>query len=79
MYSYVFDLFLSIHVYIYQIVQCRKLLYELSGTQGDQEPPSIKPDGWKKACSSVLALTVSKCNEEHTNMYISYSHLINKL
>ena len=42
-----------------QVVQCRKLLYELSEAQDDQEPPSNRPDGWKKACSSILALTVS--------------------
>ena len=42
-----------------QVVQCRKLLYELSGHSEQEEPPSTKPDGWKKACAAVLALTVS--------------------
>lgn len=42
-----------------QVVQCRKLLYEISGISEQEEPPVITPDGWKKACASVLALTVS--------------------
>ena len=42
-----------------QVVQCRKLLYELSGRLEHEEPPSTKPDGWKKACGAVLVLTVS--------------------
>ena len=41
-----------------QVVQCRKLLYEMANASMDKEPP-IKPEGWKKACASVLALTVS--------------------
>ena len=42
-----------------QIVQCRKLLYELSGQREQEDPQSTKPDGWKKACAAILALSVS--------------------
>ena len=49
----------NVCMFVYQIFQCRKLLYEMSGLTEDQDPPVMKPDGWKKACASVLALTVS--------------------
>ena len=35
-------------------------MYTLSKTNPDEEPPSVKPDNWKKTCASVLALKVSK-------------------
>ena len=31
----------------------------MGNVASDQEPPSVKPIGWKNACASVLALTVS--------------------
>jgi len=34
-------------------------MYEMSETSDIEEPPTSKPNGWKKACSSVLALDVS--------------------
>ena len=43
-------------------MQCRQLLYEMSDTPENEEPPASRPTGWKKACSSVLALDVSVFN-----------------
>jgi len=31
----------------------------MSDTPPDKEPPTMKPNGWKKASAAVLALTVS--------------------
>ncbi|XP_065901830.1 uncharacterized protein [Dysidea avara] len=38
------------------IQQSRKLLYELSDIPLHQDPPTRKPEGWRKACSAVLAI-----------------------
>ncbi|XP_065913661.1 uncharacterized protein [Dysidea avara] len=45
------------------IQQCRKLLYELSNTSLDHDPPSKKPEKWRKACSTVLVIDIEKLDE----------------
>lgn len=66
---YLFDLLIKILYFIFhccvyiQVVQCRKLLYEMANISSGSDPPDTKPDGWKKACAAVLALTVSKYSD----------------
>lgn len=49
------------HIYSFlQIVQCREILYTLGNLAEQEEPPTVKPDQWKKMCASVLALKVSE-------------------
>ena len=47
-------------VYDLQIVQCRKLLFEMVGRQySDESEPPEKANGWKKMCAAVLSQKVS--------------------
>ena len=52
----------------------------MSDTPDDKEPPTVKPNGWKKACAAVLALTVShSVNELFSKIYIHiYNYVHNK-
>lgn len=44
-----------------QVIQCRKLLFEMSHITytEDADPPSKKPPKWKSCCAAILSQKVS--------------------